>query len=356
MDDSSYKISQALTERSACCRWRAAAADAAPSLLSAGALALSPAAEGISPSALLGQLLARVQLSLQLTFNELPGARKFLLRAQPAVLTIQGCDLPAGWDGFGGRVSLALTLRNMLDGLRRLHSLHACWTGALELKANRITWPSSLAQLKLQCDLRKGDTLELGSLRACTALLKLDISLENSDRSAGTRLFQALQGLPKLSLLRVSHLSACFHETGHHLLAHVAVDTCRLHFSTACCTRGLCISALPRCSSLRLDFSSVAHPRARVVIDWQALAAQAGLVVLLPPCNPRVETLVQVVNYSGCLPAGCKWALIALCESSMVLGLPAASVLHRNGWPEPFCFWRSEGVTDAEIASMNLAS
>ena len=321
----------------------------------AGALALHPVAEGISPSALLGQLLARVQLSLQLTFDELPGAREFLLHAQPVVLTIHGCDLPAGCDGSSSPLSLASTLRNVVHGLRRLHSLHATWVGALELNTNSITWPSSLAQLKIQCDLRKGDPMELSALRACTALLKLDISLENADPNAGTRLFQALQGLPKLSLLRVSHLSACFHETGHHLLAHVSVDTCRLHFSTACCTRGLCISALPRCSSLRLDFSSVAHPRARVVIDWQALAAQAGLVVLLPPCISRMETN-QVVNYPGCLPAGCKWALIVLCESSMVSGLPAASVLHRNGWPEPFCFWRSEGVTDGEIASMNLVT
>ena len=353
MHESLYKISQALTERSACCRWRAAAADAAPSLLSAGALALRPVAEGILPSALLGQLLARVQLSLQLAFNELPGARKFLLHAQPFVLMVHGCDLPAGWDGFGSAVCLASTLRIMLHGLHRLHSLHATWIGGLELDS--IAWPSGLSLLKLHCDPRKGDRMELGALRACTALLKLDISLENAEPSAGTRLFQALQGLPKLSLLRVSHLSACFHETGHHLLAHISVDTCRLHFSTACCTRGLCISALPRCSSLRLDFSSVEHPRAKVIVDWQALAAQAGLIVLLPPIHTRMES-VQVINYPGSLPAGCKWALIALCESSMIAGLPVASVLHSTGWPEPFCFWRSEGVTDGEIASMNLVT
>ena len=277
-----------------------------------------------------------------------PRAQVFLTASKPHALRCSCPDNPIPpqlrMPVQGSRLRAAL---RHVPGLR---SLIIDWETLTPMTLPAFDWPPSLTSLELRCCPGPNTCVDLRTLGNCPGLVRLDVSLVQTDAGAAGRIWKGLASLPPLELLKMSHLPACTREEQDRL-AKLQAATCRLHFREA--PR---LTALPSCNSLRLDFSSLQMPL--LDIPWAVLAAQPGMVLVLPP---RSGTL-RVLGFPGSMPTFSrdgKWALVLLSapEKLDAPGLPDSQVLPGMGWPgRQAAFWRNEHVTDDEIEALSLAS
>lgn len=101
---------------------------------------------------------------------------------------------------------------------------------------------------------------------------------------------------------------------------------------------------------LRLDLSDVQGSQ-DILIEWQAVASQPGMYVILPPPKGGLQFIgapVQPDGRAGPMPGfrGAPWALIFVSKPQTLVGMPPSQVL-------PACegatFWRNQHVEDVDL-------